>query len=332
MSLVNNPVMGINLRQNKNSKNAGYGKYYPEVDLQKTLTIRGFAQHLIDHGSKYSRGDIENILSMVTECLPELVAQGIPVQLGDLGIFRPTCEAEDSVASIAAMEGLNPNDIVKAIHIRFIPNQTKLDNLAGPAFKDQCSLELRNIIDTEKVTVDGKQRSVTTLLPIATAVARLKSGNNGSAENSGGSSTGSDTGNGGQSGNGGSQSGNGSEQGGNSGSQSGNGNQSQGGNEGGNSQATTYALTITKSGTGTASVKNDSEETINSGDSLASGANVYIAVTPATGQIPTATLNGESVSLSENDGEYVGTFQMPAQASNLVINSGSVSGGSADQN
>ena len=311
MSLVNNPVMGINLRQNKNSKNAGYGKYYPEVDLQKTLTIRGFAQHMIDHGSKYSRGDIENILSMVTECLPELVAQGIPVQLGDLGIFRPTCETKDSVGSIAAMEGLNPNDIVKAIHIRFIPNQTKLDNLAGPAFKDQCSLELRNIIDTEKVTVDGKQRSVTTLLPIATAVARLKSGNNGSAENSGGSSTGSDTGNGGS-------------QGGNSGSQS--------GNEGGNSQATTYALTITKSGTGTASVKNDSEETINSGDSLASGANVYIAVTPATGQIPTATLNGESVSLSENDGEYVGTFQMPAQASSLVINSGSVSGGSADQN
>ena len=74
MALVNNPVMGINLRQNKNSKNAGYGKYYPEVDMQKTLTIRGFAQHLIDHGSKYKRGDIENMLSMVTECLPELVA------------------------------------------------------------------------------------------------------------------------------------------------------------------------------------------------------------------------------------------------------------------
>ena len=66
MALVNNPVMGINLRQNKNSKNAGYGKYYPEVDMQKTLTIRGFAQHLIDHGSKYKRGDIENMLSIAT--------------------------------------------------------------------------------------------------------------------------------------------------------------------------------------------------------------------------------------------------------------------------
>ena len=109
----------------------------------------------------------------------------------------------------------------------------------------------------------------------------------------------------------------------NGGSQSQGGSQS--GNEGGNSQnqATSFALSITKSGSGTSTVKNDSEETINSGDSLESGANVYIAVTPAEGQIPTATLNGSNVSLTENDGEYVGTFQMPAQASTLVINSGS---------
>jgi hypothetical protein len=108
---------------------------------------------------------------------------------------------------------------------------------------------------------------------------------------------------------------------------------SQSGNEGGNSQnqGTSFALTITKSGSGTSTVKNDSEETINSGDSLESGANVYIAVTPAEGQIPTATLNGSNVSLTENDGEYVGTFQMPAQASTLVINSGS-DGEEGDQN
>ena len=111
-----------------------------------------------------------------------------------------------------------------------------------------------------------------------------------------------------------SNSGNGGSQSGNGGSQSGNG---------GNSQATSFALTITKSGSGTSTVKNDSEETINSGDTLASGANVYISVTPAEGQIPTATLNGSNISLTENDGEYIGTFQMPAQASSLVINSGS---------
>lgn len=201
MALVNNPVMGINLRKSKNSSNTSFGKYYPEVDMQKTLTIRGFAQHMIDHGSKYSRGDIENILSMVTECLPELVAQGIPVQLGELGIFRPTCEVKNPVLNIAAMEGLNPSEVVAAIHIRFIPNQTKLDNLAGPAFKDRCSLELRNIIDTEKVVVDGKEKPFTTLTPITTAVARLKagetsgtSGNTGDTGNTGGTGSSDNTG------------------------------------------------------------------------------------------------------------------------------------------
>ena len=113
----------------------------------------------------------------------------------------------------------------------------------------------------------------------------------------------------------------------NGGSQNGEQGGSQSGNEcsqsGDQNQATSFALTITKSGSGTSTVKNDSEETINSGDTLASGANVYISVTPAEVQIPTATLNGSNISLTENDGEYVGTFQMPAQASTLVINSGS---------
>ena len=126
--------------------------------------------------------------------------------------------------------------------------------------------------------------------------------------------------------------GNGSTNSGNGGSQSGNEGGSQSGdqNQGDQNQATSFALTITKSGSGTSTVKNESEETINSGDSLESGANVYIAVTPAEGQIPTATLNGESVSLTENDGEYIGTFQMPAQASSLVINSGSVTSDDGD--
>jgi len=51
-------------------------------------------------------------------------------------------------------------DIVKAIHIRFLPDATKLDNLCGPAFKDACTLELRNIVDTQEVTVDGKKKKV----------------------------------------------------------------------------------------------------------------------------------------------------------------------------
>jgi hypothetical protein len=92
------------------------------------------------------------------------------------------------------MEGLNPNDIVKAIHIRFLPDSTKLDNLCGPRFKDACTLEFRNIISTEKVMVDGKEKNVTTLKPIATAVAEWKAQNGGSAGSETGGNTGGDTG------------------------------------------------------------------------------------------------------------------------------------------
>ena len=189
-------AMGINLRRNKIPTNSGYGKYYPEVDRQKTLSLRGFAQHMVDHGSMYTRGIVEGVLTQICDCLPELVAQGVPVQLGSLGTFFPTAEAVKGtgVRSIAEMDGLNPNAIVKAIHIRFKPDATKLDNLCGPAFKDACTLELRNIVDTKEVSIDGKTRTVKMLTPIATAVAEYRA----SQQNpgTGGESTGTDSGSG----------------------------------------------------------------------------------------------------------------------------------------
>ena len=293
-------AMGINLRQNKIIGSSAYGKYYPEVDTQKTLSLRGFAKHMTDHGSLYGRAIVEGVLMQITECLPELVAQGIPVQLGNLGTFYPTAEvAKDAaVLDIPQMDGLNPNDIVKAIHIRFLPDATKLDNLCGPKFKDACTLELRNIIDTQKVMVNGKQKVVTTLKPIATAVAEWKAQNGQS-----GSSAGSETG-----------------QGGNSGDS---------GNSGQGQQASGFALTISKTGVGSASVTKDGNA-IASGASLNEDDEVEISITPAEGQVPTATINGSSIELTEDGGVYSGSFAMPGQASTLVINTGGGDNGDDD--
>ena len=285
--------MGINLRQNKIVGSSAYGKYYPEVDQQKTLSLRGFAKHMTDHGS-------------ITECLPELVAQGVPVQLGNLGTFYPTAEVakNGAVNDIPDMDGLNPNDIVKAIHIRFLPDATKLDNLCGPKFKDACTLELRNIIDTQEVTVDGKKKKVQTLKPIATAVAEWKAQQ-------------------GTSGGGGSQSGSGS-------SGSGEGSGSQGGSSTGSETETTqgYALTIATSGSGSATVTHDGN-TVTSGATLNEDDEVEISITPAEGQVPTASINSSAIELTEDNGVYTGSFAMPGQASALVISTG-VSGEGGD--
>ena len=172
---TNEIKMGINLRQNKNVKNSGYGKYYPEVDVQETLSLKGFAKHMSDHGCIYGRDLIEGVLKKITQCLPELVSQGVPVRLDPLGTFLPTCSVDKPLADIAAMEGADPNAVVKGVHIRFLPYGVEDDNITSRRFKEEyCSLEFRNIIDTQSVTIDGKTKKVTTQKPIATAIAELK--------------------------------------------------------------------------------------------------------------------------------------------------------------
>ena len=117
----------------------------------------------------------------------------------------------------------------------------------------------------------------------------------------------------------------GSETGGNSG----------GGNSGGNTGSVTPSapkLTISRSGNGTSSVSANGNA-VSSGSELEAGTEVSISVTPAEGTVPTATLNGSSVALTENDGVYTGTFQMPSGNATLAINSGGATGGgSGDMN
>ena len=94
-------------------------------------------------------------------------------------------------------------------------------------------------------------------------------------------------------------------------------------------QTTNFALTISKTGTGSASVTHNGNA-VTSGSSLSEDDEVEISITPAEGQTPTATLNGSSIELTEDGGVYTGNFAMPAQASTLVINTGTVSGGDGD--
>jgi len=285
---TNEIKMGINLRQNKNVKNAGYGKYYPEVDTQETLTLKGFAKHMSDHGSIYTLDIIEGVLKKITQCLPELISQGVPIRLDPLGTFLPTCSVDKPLNDIPDMEGADPNAVVKGVHIRFLPYGVEDENITSRRFKQEyCSLEFRNIIDTQEVTIDGKKKKVTNLTPIETAIAKWKEANG-------------------------------------EGNQSGQSNQSDQNtpNTPSNPSATNFALTIATSGSGSATVTLNGNA-LTSGSNLSEDDEVEISITPAEGQTPTATLNGSSIELTESEGVYTGNFAMPGQASTLIINTGS---------
>ena len=90
-----------------------------------------------------------------------------------------------------------------------------------------------------------------------------------------------------------------------------------------------HALTISKSGSGSASVTHNGNA-VTSGANLNEDDEVAISITPAEGQTPTATLNGSEIELTESDGVWTGNFAMPGQAASLVINTGSTGGGGFD--
>ena len=91
-------------------------------------------------------------------------------------------------------------------------------------------------------------------------------------------------------------------------------------------------LTINRTGTGSSSVTVGGNA-VDSGAEVAANTEVSISVTPAEGATPTASLNTNAVTLTENEGVYSGSFQMPSGNATLVINSGgATSGGDDDMN
>ena len=99
-------------------------------------------------------------------------------------------------------------------------------------------------------------------------------------------------------------------------------------NSGEQNQSQGYALTIATSGSGSATVTHDGNA-VTSGATLNEDDEVEISITPAEGQVPTASINSSPLELTEDNGVYTGSFAMPGQASALVISTG-VSGEGGD--
>ena len=279
-------------QQNTNNQSLAYGKYYPRPYKPDTLSLRGLVERVAMDQSVYSRDIVEGVIQRLTKVMVELLQGGQPVKWDGLGTFTPTVESvKGGVTKAQLKAGVDVRDVIAGIHIRFIPENEKGEEITSRKFKDLVVFTVMGIAErvSAGVTSGGKQKWGTNMID-------LESWKNSSDE------SGSDSGNG------------------NSGvgtlTPSGDGGGSQSG-----SQESGFALTISKSGTGSASVTHDGNA-VASGASLNENDEVAISITPAEGQVPTATLNGTSIELTESDGVYSGSFSMPGQASTLVISTG----------
>ena len=290
-------------QQNQNAQSEAYGKYYPKPYKPDTLSLRGLVERVAMDQSVYSRDIVEGVIQRLTKVMVELLQGGQPVKWDGLGTFTPTVESVKGGATEAQLKaGIDVREVIAGVHIRFIPENEKGEEITSRKFKDLVVFTVMGVAErvSAGLTSGGKQKYATNVIDLE------------SWKNPSGSSAGSDTGSGGSQSQGGSQSG---QQGGDT--QGG----SQGGSSTGSETTTGYALTISTSGSGSASITKDGNA-VASGAELSEDDEVEISITPAEGQVPTATLNGSSIELTESDGVYSGNFAMPGQASTLVINTG----------
>ena len=191
---VNKISMGINYRKKTNSRMTGSGNYFAEVDRRETLTTRGLAEHLKDHGCLAGLDAIQAVLVKISQCVPELVAQGIGVKLDGLGIFYPTIKNKKGGATEAQMldKDYNPTSLIEGVHVRFSPESTDLDNLTSKQFLTRSvTTASQNIVKAVERTVNGKTRKIRTVVSIDDF--RNPNGSSNAPANSGGN-TGGNTG------------------------------------------------------------------------------------------------------------------------------------------
>ena len=202
----NSIAMEVNLRKNENQQNSGYGKYYLEVARKPTLSLKGFAQHMVDHGSIYSRDVIEGVLKKITQCLPELISQGVSVQLEPLGTFSPSIKNKKDGLTLAQLKAGNwdINQQVEGVRFNFLPYSVADENLTSRKFKEEwCTLQLTDVIKSRKETINGKVKRFVEKTPWETWIHDQGGSNGGNSGGGTGSITTGGDDNGGTGGNGG---------------------------------------------------------------------------------------------------------------------------------
>ena len=271
--------------QNKNSHNAkSYGKYYATAVYDNHFIGTEELADFIQQQASVKKSDIKAVLDELGAAMKHYFELGQKVKLDGIGIMK----VGFSSIGVARIEDCTSATITTR-RVLFQPETERV------------------VVGQEKKT-DGsvKQKYVNAITLLKDVVFEETHDNAMNAEPEDEDETNTNSGT----------------EGGNSSSQQGDNSQQGSSQNGGQSQQSGFALTIATSGSGSSTVTLNGSS-VTSGTSLNEDDEVEISITPAEGQVPTATINGSSIELTEDNGVYTGSFAMPGQASTLIINTGS---------
>ena len=116
--------------QNKNEKSSAYGKWYGRVKTLETLNTRKLSRHISEHGSIYTQDVVFGVLEKFRSCLIEMLLESKKVKIDGLGTFYTTIESQGAETK----EKYNVLTDIKALHIRFLPEQEQEMNISSREF------------------------------------------------------------------------------------------------------------------------------------------------------------------------------------------------------
>lgn len=147
--------MLYDLKQLNNANNNAHLLWFPKAKVTSVLSLRGLAEHITNHGTVWTNDIVEGVLTKFSNCLVELIAQGVAVKLDGLGKFYPSFEAKGAESPV----GYNIDDYLKGVHVRFRPEGVAEENITSRVMKGKCMYSQNMIFDKNgmpKKIVDGQ--------------------------------------------------------------------------------------------------------------------------------------------------------------------------------
>ena len=120
------------VKRNQNSYSQAYGKWYAQIKSLETLNTRKLANHISEHGSIYTPDVVYGVLEKFRSCLVEMLLESKKVKIEGLGTFY--CTLENQKKGALKKEDFNVNKHLKALHIRFLPEQAAEENISSREF------------------------------------------------------------------------------------------------------------------------------------------------------------------------------------------------------
>ena len=180
----------------KDSESVMYGKYYARLKSIETMSMARMAKHISEHGSVFTEDVVEGVMKKFKTCLLEMLLESKKVKVAGLGTFYLTAECQKGGAD--KEEDFNVKEHLKALHIRFLPDQAAEDNISSREFIKKA--EFVNV----KTLMSGTDEEAASASNTGNTTTGGNTGSNtGDGSNTGGGSTGDNTGGGTQGGDGG---------------------------------------------------------------------------------------------------------------------------------